>query len=419
MKRLIIGVDPGVTVGLAALGLDGVPIHVESKRNWTFSNLLRTVADLGACTVVSSDVSPPSEVLERFSVKLNAVLFAPLISMGTDEKHQISRAYEERYGLKLRNAHEVDALAAAAKAYQHYKNKFEQVDAKIRTQNLKISADDAKDLVVRGHTMKQAMQLLQSLGEHELPPVVRKMAPRGEQMKRLIEELRERLAREKERSRGLRAANEESKLKIRDLKTEIANLRTRIENIQSRQSAQIRREREYLLLLDELNKAKAKAKLAEYSVQLEDYRNRFNQMQRLRELESQGRLVLLKPIEAFTENGLRKAFELYGVKAGDSVFLLEPSGGGAATAETLAKRGVKAVVTKGAMSHQAQEAFAKYLIPVLPSEKVEIEWIEGLPYADSESLRKAVGELRETEVSKAYEELRTILEDHRKEVREE
>lgn len=417
MKRLIIGFDPGVTVGLAALTLDGVPVFVDSRRDWSFSSLLRTVADLGACTVVSSDVSPPSEVLERLSAKLNAVLFAPLISMGAEEKHQIARAYEERYSFKVKNAHEVDALAAAVKAYQHYRNKFEQVEVKLKTQGFKVSVDDVKDLVARDHTMKQAVQILQGIGEYKPPPVPRKMAPREEQMKSLIEELRKQLAREKERSKRLKATNEESKLRTRDLKTEIANLKARVEEIRSQQSAQVRREREYQLLQDEL--IKAKARLAEYSAQLEAYRNRFNQMQRLRELESQGRLVLLKPVEAFTENGLRKAFELYSVKAGDSVFLLDPSGGGAATAETLAKRGVKAVVTNGSMSHQALEVFAKYLIPVLPSERVKIEWIEGLPYADAESLRRAARELSDTEASKAYEEIRTILEDHRREIREE
>ncbi|MCP8322279.1 MAG: hypothetical protein H3Z52_15285, partial [archaeon] len=61
----------------------------------------------------------------------------------------------------------------------------------------------------------------------------------------------------------------------------------------------------------------------------------------------------------------------------------------------------------------------KYLIPVLPSERLGIEWIEGLPYADTESLRRAIKEAGQKEVSKAYEEVRTILEDHRKEIGEE
>ena len=70
------------------------------------------------------------------------------------------------------------------------------------------------------------------------------------------------------------------------------------------------------------------------------------------------------------------------------------------------------------MSHQASEVFARYMVPVVDAEGLRIEWFEGLPYVDSESLRKALKESNQTEVSKAYEEIKTILEDHRKEVAE-
>jgi len=62
--------------------------------------------------------------------------------------------------------------------------------------------------------------------------------------------------------------------------------------------------------------------------------------------------------------------------------------------------------------------FAKYLIPIVPSKSLEVEWIEGLPYADTESLRKAVKEVGEMEASRAYEEIRTIIEEHRKEAKD-
>ena len=416
MKRLIVGVDPGVTVGLAALSFDGVPISVDSRRNWALSDLIKTISKLGEPTIISSDVTPASALLEKLSVKFNAVLFAPLLSMTADEKHQTARAYAELQGLKLRNAHEVDALASALKAYQHYEKKFEQINARVKKQKLKVSADDAKDLVVRGHTLKRAIQILQGSEKIQPPPPLKRPVQSEERLKSLIEELEERLSRERETSKRLRAANKELSLKMKTLKTEISNLQEKIEQTRSEQSAQTRREREYQMLLDELKKAKAR--VSEYSAQLEAYKTRFNQLQRLRELESKGKLVLLKPAEAFTENGLTKAFQLYGVKAGDYMLLLDPSGGGASTAETLAKRGPKAIVTKGSMSHHALEVFAKYLIPVLPLERLETEWIEGLPYAESESLRKAVKQVGEMEASKAYEEIRTIIEDHRKEVEE-
>lgn len=64
MKRLIVGVDPGVTVGLAAaLSLDGVPISVDSRRNWTFSDLIKAISELGEPTIISSGVTPASALL--------------------------------------------------------------------------------------------------------------------------------------------------------------------------------------------------------------------------------------------------------------------------------------------------------------------------------------------------------------------
>lgn len=414
MKRLIVGVDPGVTVGLAALSLSGTPVLVDSRRNWGFSALIKTIADIGQPTIISSDVQRASDLLEKLSVKLNAVLFTPLISMTADDKHQSARAYAEFYDFKVKNTHEIDALAAALKAYQHYEKKFKQAEARVKRQKLKAPADDVKDLIVRGHTLKRAVQVLQDSDKVQPAPVVKRVVPNEGRMKSLIEELEQRLARERERSKRLRAANWELRGKMKALKTEIHDLEDKIEETRRAQSVQIRREREYQMLLDEVKKIKAR--LSRRSAQLEDHKKRLDQLQRLRELESQGKLVLLKPIEAFTENGLRKAFRLYGVRVGDYVLLLDSSGGGASTAETLARRGPKAIVTKGRMSHYALEVFAKYLIPVLLSESLNIEWIEGLPYTNPETLRQTAKDLGEMEASRAYEAIRTILEDHKREM---
>jgi len=412
-----VGVDPGVTVGLAILSLDGQPILVESRRDWGLSEIVKIISELGEPTIISSDVSPASEVLEQLSHKLNAVLFVPSISMGADEKRQVARDYADLYGLKLKNAHESDALAAAVKAYKHYERKFEHVEARIRDLSIKVSVEDVKDLVVRGYSMKRAIQHLQGVEKYKAPVVMKKRIPKEERLKNLIEELQDRLAKEREKLKQLRQTNRKLQARIKTLEAEILSLRETIKEIQSKQSLEVRREREYTLLMDELEKTKAKVR--EYSLKLEDYKRRFDEMQRLRELESQGRRVLLKPIETFTDRGLRKAFQLYGIRAGDSVLLLDPSGGGAATAEELAKRGVKTVVIEGQMSHNALEIFEKYMIPVVSHDDLKIEWIEGLPYVDSESLRGAIKKAGKREASTIYRQIKTILEDHRREIAEE
>jgi len=414
MRRLIVGVDPGVTVGLAILSLDGKPILVESKRDWSLSELVKRISEIGEPTLIASDVSPASEILKNLSHKLNAVLFVPSISLGTDEKRHIARDYADFYDLKLRNAHEVDALAAAVKAYRHYEKKLRHVEARMKRISINLSADDVKDLVIRGYSTKRAVQFLQGAEKYKPPPVIRRPLPKEERMKRLIEELQNRLADERRKAKYLRQVNRKLRDKIRSLEAEILLLKNTIKEIRSEQSVQIRREREYSLLLDELEKAKMK--IEEYQLKLEEYKRRFNEMQRLRSLETQGRLIFLKPVESFTDKGLQKAFQLYGIRAGDSVLLLNPSGGGATTAEELAKRGVKTIVAKGQMSHNALEIFEKYMIPVVSYENLEIEWIEGLPYVDSECLRKAVKEAGKREKLAVYSEIKTILDDHRKEI---
>jgi len=416
MKKLIVGIDPGVTVGLAVLSLDGQPILVESRRDWSLPELVKRISELGEPTLISSDVSPASEILENLSHKLNAVLFVPSISMGADEKRQIAREYADFFGLKLNNAHEADALAAAVKAFKHYEKKLAHVEARIKRMPIKVSAESVKDLVVRGYSAKQAVQYLQSAEKYRAPPIVIKTIPKEEKMKNLIRELQDRLAYERRKSKSLRQANKRLREKIESLKAEVLSLKEIIKKVQSEQSAEVRREREYSLLLDELKDAKAKIK--EYSLKLEEYKRRFNDMQRLRNLESQGRLILLKPIESFTDKGLRKAFKRYGIRAGDSVLLLDPSGGGATTAEELVKRGVKTVVIKGVMSHHALETFEKYMIPVVSYDDLKIEWIEGLPYADSESLRKTIKETGKGETLTIYSQIKTILENHRREIAE-
>jgi len=412
-----VGVDPGVTVGLAVLSLDGQPILVESRRGWSLPEIVKKISELGEPTLISSDVSPASEILEQLSHKLNAVLFVPSISMGADEKRQLARDYADLYGLKLKNTHEADALAAAVKAYKHYEKKFEHVEARIKALSIKISADDVKDLVVRGYSLKRAVQHLREVDKYKAPVVVKRFVPKEERLKSLIEELQDRLAKERERIKNLRQTNRTLRARIKNLEAEILSLRETIREIKSKQSLEVRREREYNLLMDELEKTKAKVR--EYSMKLEEYKRRFNDMQRLRELESQGRLIMLKSIEAFTDRGLQKAFQLYGIKAGDSVLLLDPSGGGAATAEELAKRGIKVVVTKGQMSHNALEIFEKYMIPIIHRDGLKIEWIEGLPYVNSESLREAIKKARKREALTVYHQIRTILEDHRREIAEE
>ncbi|MEM1544689.1 MAG: DUF460 domain-containing protein, partial [Candidatus Bathyarchaeia archaeon] len=335
------------------LALDGVPLLIESHRGWSLEKVIERITGVGEPTIISSDVSPAPSFLRKLSRKLNAVLFEPVISMGSEEKHKLAQTYVERYGIRVENAHEVDALAAAIKAYQHYKNKFEQVDIRLKEMGIDLPPDDVKDLVARGCSIARAIKILRepAIAKEPITRAVRGAVTSRERMRAIIEELTARLMLEKERSRRLRIANRELQAKIRTLEMEVEGLKEALDRARSEQTAQIRREREYQRLVEEISLLKGR--ISELEAQIEFYRQMISRLQQVGELESRDGLILLKPIETFTREGLEKAFRIYNVRVGDVVFILDPSGGGPTTAERLARRGVKAVVIRGVMSHQA------------------------------------------------------------------
>ncbi len=413
MRKLILGVDPGTTCGLAALTLDGKPIFIASRRNWSFPDMIQTILNLGEPVLMSTDVSPAPELLRKLSKKFNAVLFTPSIPMSVSEKQHLARKYAEQYSLELGSAHEIDALAAAVKAYQHYKGKFDQVEAKMKGAGVNIPADYVKALVLKGYTIKRAIQhLLRPEGIE--PPLVKRI-PREPHPRSLIDELREKLRRERERTRCLRELNKEMEREIESLQNKVMSLQRRIEELRDEEVKKIRRERAYQRLQDEVQNLRDRLK--KVTAELEAYKDRFNALKRLRELESRGEMIPLKPVEKFTRSGLEKSFKLYHVRMGDRVLLLDGSGGGSSTAEMLAKRGVKVVLTRTPMAHQAVEVFLKYGIPTIKVEDGDIEWIEGLPYIKSKILRRLLEELREEEERRAIREINLIVEEHRRGLR--
>jgi len=414
MRKLIIGVDPGVTCGVAALNLEGEPIYIGSRRNWRFSDLLQTIIGLGEPVVISTDVSSPPDLLKRLSQKFNAVSFIPQISLGIIEKRQMARKYAEFYGVNLRNVHEMDALAAAIKAYQHYRDKLEQVEDKVREMNVKVELDDVKALVIRGYSIKRAIERLLSSEKPKITPLIIRRVPSEERLREVIRELRERLVLERERFERLKEENVKLKHEIESLKRQIENLQHRIADMKDEQILQIRREREYQNLLDEIRTLKDK--LSEAYEQLESYKERLNMLHRVRELESKGEMILLKPIETFTREGIDKALKLYEIKPKDSVILLDGSGGGRSTAEILARKGVRAVITCTRMAHQAVETFKRYGIPIIPSSMIKIIWVEGFPYIESAELEKAITALERREAEQAFKSIEKIIEEHRRNI---
>jgi len=122
-KHLIVGVDPGTTCAVAALGLDGSLAGVKSSRDMGAPQVIEYILSLGGPSLIASDVNPPPAFVSTIASRFGVRLYVPEKTMQVADKLELSRPYD------LSDAHQRDALAAALNAYRAYKHTFRRIDS--------------------------------------------------------------------------------------------------------------------------------------------------------------------------------------------------------------------------------------------------------------------------------------------------
>lgn len=124
-KHLIVGIDPGTTVGMAFLDVDGRVLKVKSARNLSINDIVTEIAAAGKAAVVACDKAEAPPAVS----KLNSILGARLFTPGEDLS--VARKRELAEKARTRNDHERDALAAAVYAYNRFQNKIRRIERQV------------------------------------------------------------------------------------------------------------------------------------------------------------------------------------------------------------------------------------------------------------------------------------------------
>jgi len=395
-RKLLVGIDPGTTCGLAVLDLDARPILIESSKGTARDIVIHKISEVGDAIIVASDVSPAPDFVRKVASSLKAIIFAPEAVMESTEKHLIVQDYATQHGIKSLDPHSRDALAAALKAFRNYSIKFKQVEACVRTLGRQVSPDEAKALVARGYTIKRALDLL--IRRKEKIDAIKTIQPRESSE---VTKLRKKVSEQRRGLERLEVQNQRLLEKIERLKSEITRIEIQRENERVEASREVKRERIYQIQRSEIENLHAELEKAKHT--MAEYQQRFDRLKHLREREARGEIRLLKPIEFFTFKGVENAVKTFDIRRGDSIILLNASGGGRSTARTLAEMGLRAVVACTPMSHEAEEELKDSDTPLLSSSNLHVEWIEGYPYISAKELKTAVesiGKLEDTEGKK-------------------
>ena len=144
---VIVGIDPGIKTGYAALDLGGRLVACGCEKEASDERLIMLVSQAGIPVLVAADTSPPSHFVQKIAARLNVRVFSPAECMTKLEKRQI--------GSQINDVHVRDAYAAAVKAYRRYQNRLRQIDG-MPISNLR-ERDELKRMVICGQRIAERL----------------------------------------------------------------------------------------------------------------------------------------------------------------------------------------------------------------------------------------------------------------------
>ena len=408
-KFTIVGIDPGTTVGIAILSLDGDLLYLKSFRGIAPDEVVKLIAEYGKPAVIASDVTPMPGSVEKIRRSFNAVPASPGIEVSAEEKIALGKSFG------YSNDHERDALTAALLTYRSYKNVFSRIEKKA-PQNADLEL--IKFHVIRGASIEAAIEKTRTSGEPEKPkPKEHAEKPEDKAVDESLLKLRETVHRQSEQIQNLHEYLDELKEELVAKDRKISKLESRLSSFKKEAYSEVRKSKEVQIRDETI--ANLKKELSRKSKTVKDLRRRSNKLRKIQKMEIRGEGTAVKVIAAFTKESIAETKEKYGLKEGDVVFLEIPSGGGAATAQILVDAGILAVIIPEDISHAAEETFFKGDVAVLKD--IPLERAEDFAMAEPETLKVAIEAWeKEADIKRhkaKQDELQNLFEEYKSERR--
>ena len=186
-QLLIVGLDPGTTLGYAFLDIKGEVAEIGSSKNLDLNSIINTSLEQGKVVVVGTDKAKCPSLVERFATKLGARLVVPKQDLLVKDKKILTRKH------KIKNEHELDALASAIFAYKKVRPLLKKVDYYLKRNKKQDITLKVKDLILtnEGLSINGAINLIEQPQRIEPKPEtrIREFIPKTKDIKQLEESL--------------------------------------------------------------------------------------------------------------------------------------------------------------------------------------------------------------------------------------
>ncbi|AIY89753.1 DUF460 domain-containing protein [Geoglobus acetivorans] len=386
-KYTIVGIDPGTTVGVAVLDLNGHVISVKSKKGWSYSEVTEFILSHGKPVIIATDKKNAPEYVQKMRASFNCTLYTPKEDLPVEKKKVLTSLYQPF------NDHERDALASAIDAFNAYKNKFRNIEKRIPEG---FDFEEIKAGIIKGMSLKSLIEKseLQEQSKERAEP--RFNLEEIKKRDRLIAELRE--------------ENRRLSTQIRELKKEIERLQDRIHKIASEEYRKVRELNHIKSLEGEIKTLKKV--IADKDRTIRELENKIEELRSIKYLEFRG-WKAIKTLRKFTREEIEKLISTIGLDEGEVVYISDAGGGGKSAAELLVNRKIKAVLFSGEMSHYAKEVFDRSKIPIIDLERLETKQFEDFILVRADRLDEEVQNAIEEIEKRTLNRLEEMILDYR------
>jgi len=154
-KLLIVGIDPGTTVGYAALDTNGKLVAARQAKELDRDTLVSELCTLGTVIIVATDKAKVPSFVSEIATRLGAKVSFPVQDLLVSDKREITRSGN------YNGHHEMDALAAAIVAFKRHERLFTRARQFLHDRRHPELFDSVAELVVRqGISIKGAFDFL-------------------------------------------------------------------------------------------------------------------------------------------------------------------------------------------------------------------------------------------------------------------
>ena len=157
-KPIIVGIDPGIEVGISIIDVYGNPVFFYSKRNMDREEIINVIRQNGKPILIATDVNPVPDTVRKIAAQIKCKIYEPERSLYMDEKVQLVQKFSEKYDLKIDNPHIRDSLSAALKAYSDFSHKLRQIEGFLGRLDLDIEEGKIIECVINGNTINQCIE---------------------------------------------------------------------------------------------------------------------------------------------------------------------------------------------------------------------------------------------------------------------